>query len=124
MRVPCGFTGAEEPPEVSGDHPSLSAVDGMAGLDHSGEGLGAGGVVYKRGDAPPGHLVRSILLACCHVVCCGFFCFRFYAGMYGCMFFFFLSLFSFLFISWRLITLQYCGFWHTLTRISHGFTCV
>ena len=40
--------------------------------------------------------------------------------------FFFLSLFfSFLFISWRLITLQYCsGFWHTLTRISHGFTCV
>ena len=29
------------------------------------------------------------------------------------------------FISWRLITLQYCsGFCHTLTRISHGFTCV
>ena len=34
-------------------------------------------------------------------------------------------LFSFIFISWRLITLQYCsGFCHTLTRISHGFTCV
>ena len=33
--------------------------------------------------------------------------------------------FSFIFISWRLITLQYCsGFCHTLTRISHGFTCV
>ena len=34
--------------------------------------------------------------------------------------------FSFLFfISWRLITLQYCsGFCHTLTWISHGFTCV
>ena len=39
---------------------------------------------------------------------------------------FFLSFFfSFIFISWRLITLQYCsGFCHTLTWISHGFTCV
>ena len=37
-------------------------------------------------------------------------------------FFFF---FPFIFISWRLITLQYCsGFCHTLTWISHGFTCV
>ena len=33
--------------------------------------------------------------------------------------------FPFIFISWRLITLQYCsGFCHTSTRISHGFTCV
>ena len=33
--------------------------------------------------------------------------------------------FPFIFISWRIITLQYCsGFCHTLTRISHGFTCV
>ena len=33
--------------------------------------------------------------------------------------------FSFIFISWTLITLQYCsGFCHTLTWISHGFTCV
>ena len=33
--------------------------------------------------------------------------------------------FSFIFISWRLTTLQYCsGFCHTLTWISHGFTCV
>ena len=36
--------------------------------------------------------------------------------------------FNFLFIclfNWRLITLQYCsGFCHTLTWISHGFTCV
>ena len=33
--------------------------------------------------------------------------------------------FSFIFISWRLITLQYySGFCHTLTWISHGFTCV
>ena len=31
----------------------------------------------------------------------------------------------FFFISWRLITLQYCsGFCHTLTWISLGFTCV
>ena len=40
----------------------------------------------------------------------------------------FLSFFSFspiIFISWRLITLQYCsGFCHALTWISHGFTCV
>ena len=33
--------------------------------------------------------------------------------------------FSFIFTSWRLITLQYCsGFCHTLTWISHGFTCI
>ena len=37
--------------------------------------------------------------------------------------FFFFS--PFIFISWRLITLQYCsGFCHTLTWISHGFTCI
>ena len=41
---------------------------------------------------------------------------------YGSSLYFF---FSFIFISWRLITLQYCsGFCHTLTWISHGFTCV
>ena len=35
------------------------------------------------------------------------------------------ALFIYLFISWRLTTLQYCsGFCHTLKRISHGFTCV
>ena len=33
--------------------------------------------------------------------------------------------FSFIFISWRLITLQYCSvFCHTLTWISYGFTCI
>ena len=33
--------------------------------------------------------------------------------------------FPFIFISWRLITLQYCsGFCHTLKWISHGITCV
>ena len=36
----------------------------------------------------------------------------------------FLFLFYF-FISWKLITLQYCsGFCHTLTWISHGYTCI
>ena len=41
--------------------------------------------------------------------------------IYGSNFFFF----PFIFISWRLITLQYCGgFCHTSTWISHGFTCV
>ena len=36
-----------------------------------------------------------------------------------------LFFFSFIFMIWRLITLQYCsGFCHTLTWISHGFTCV
>ena len=41
------------------------------------------------------------------------------------LFFVFLFSFSFTFISWKLITLQYCsGFCHTLTWISHGFTCI
>ena len=35
-----------------------------------------------------------------------------------------LFIYLFIFISCRLITLQYCsGFCHTLTWISHGFTC-
>ena len=38
---------------------------------------------------------------------------------------FYFIFFPFIFISWRLITLQYCsGFCHTLTWISHGFTCI
>ena len=41
------------------------------------------------------------------------------------LFIIYLFIFSFIFISWRLITLQYCsGFCHTLTWISHGFTCI
>ena len=44
-------------------------------------------------------------------------------GFWNLSFFFFF--FPFVFISWRLITLQYCsGFCHILTWISHGFTCV
>ena len=36
-----------------------------------------------------------------------------------------LFFFPFIFISWRLIILQYCsGFCHILTWISYGFTCV
>ena len=38
---------------------------------------------------------------------------------------FLILFYLFIFISWRLITSQYCsGFCHTLTSISHGFTCV
>ena len=38
---------------------------------------------------------------------------------------YFLFFFSFIFISWQLITLQYrSGPCHTLTWISHGFTCI
>ena len=41
------------------------------------------------------------------------------------MVFIYLFIFSFISISWRLIPLQHCsGFCHTLTWISHGFTCV
>ena len=40
-------------------------------------------------------------------------------------FLYYLFFYSFIFISWKLITLQYCsGFCHTLTWISHGFTCI
>ena len=53
-----------------------------------------------------------------------FFCLLFFS-----IYFYFLKKFIYLFIyfliSWRLITLQYCsGFCHTLTWISHGFTCI
>ena len=41
------------------------------------------------------------------------------------MIFFSFNFFPSIFIHWRLITLQYCSdFCHTLTWISHGFTCV
>ena len=41
------------------------------------------------------------------------------------MAFLFTFFFPFIFISWRLIILEYCsGFCHTLTWISHWFTCI
>ena len=44
---------------------------------------------------------------------------RTHAGIHGRVFIFFF------FISWRLITLQYCsGFCHTLIWISHGYTYI
>ena len=47
--------------------------------------------------------------------------FFFFASSVGRFIFFF----PIIFINWRLIALQYCrGFCHTLTWISHGFTCV
>ena len=37
----------------------------------------------------------------------------------------FIFIYLFIFISWKLITFPYCsGFCHTLTWISHGFTCI
>ena len=46
----------------------------------------------------------------------------FFGSKVGKVFFFFFPL---IFICWKLITLQYCSdFCHTLTWISHGFTCV
>ena len=49
-------------------------------------------------------------------------CLKFIECFYFIFFFFF---FKFIYFSWRLITLQYCGgFCHTLIWISHGCTCV
>ena len=50
-----------------------------------------------------------------------------YNGCAAQVFFAFLLFlfFFYFFISWRLITLQYCsGFCHTLTWINHGYTCI
>ena len=50
---------------------------------------------------------------------------RSHSPHYSHRIFFFFFFLSFIFISWRLITLQYCScFCNTLTRVSHGFTCV
>ena len=49
--------------------------------------------------------------------------FEFFLVTWGKILFYFI--FPFTFISWRLITLQYwSAFCHTLTWISHGFTCL
>ena len=53
------------------------------------------------------------------------FFYLYYTFFHVLIFFSFFFKFLFFFISWRLITLQYCsGFCHTLKWISHGFTCV
>ena len=58
------------------------------------------------------------------------FSFNFYVlreqnGNSTCNILFYLFIFSFIFISWRLITSQHFnGFCHTLTWISHGYTCI
>ena len=57
--------------------------------------------------------------------CLIIFFFFFWPEVFIYLFFSFFLFFFFFLISWRLITLQYCsGFCHTLTWISHGFTCV
>ena len=64
-------------------------------------------------------LLSSITLSVCIYVCLYiiFMCNHLYFVLFLFLFF------SFIFIHWRLITLQYCsGFCHTLTWISHGFT--
>ena len=54
-----------------------------------------------------------------------FFFFFWWCKCFMPSFYFYFIFFPLIFISWRLITLQYCsGFCHTLTWISHGFTCV
>ena len=45
-------------------------------------------------------------------------------GRFWISFFFFSLKKNFFYFNWRLITLQYCGFCHTFTWISHGCTCV
>ena len=60
---------------------------------------------YLPGDLPDPGIKPTMLF---------FFCFSF-----------FYFLFIYFFISWRLIILQYCsGFCHTLTWISHRYTCI
>ena len=53
-------------------------------------------------------------------------CFCWVCLFWGKILFIYLLLFLiYIHFNWRLITLQYCsGFCHTLTWISHGFTCV
>ena len=44
---------------------------------------------------------------------------------FNCLYWCYCFLFLFSYFNWRQITLQYCGgFFHTLTWISHGCTCV
>ena len=61
-----------------------------------------------------------------HITCMSAFAGGFFPTATRVYFIFLFFLFIYLFfISWRLITLQYCsGFCHTLKWISHGFTCI
>ena len=64
---------------------------------------------------PPSLIVQLYITFCSFYISTCFF--TLYFLCYGDSIFFF--------ISWRLITLQYCSsFCHTLTWISHGFTCI
>ena len=66
----------------------------------------------------PWWLVMLSILSCVCLCVCFFLGKIVYSGHL-------LIFFSFIFISWRLITLQYCsGFYHKLTWISHGVTCI
>ena len=68
--------------------------------------------------------IESVLPSNHLILCIPFSCLRsFPASVFPSSSFFFF--FPFIFIIWRLITLQYySGFCHTLTWISHGFTCI
>ena len=69
--------------------------------------------LWNRRPAVPGGWETACISAKHFLFCCCLFLHPFY-----------FIIFSFIFISWRLITLQYCsGFCHSLTWISHGFTC-
>ena len=75
-------------------------------------------VLSSRGSSQPSHWTQVSCTAS------GFFFFFFFFFKCTAFYLFFILFFSLIFISWKLITLQYCsGFCHTLTWISHGFTC-
>ena len=101
---------------------SAGLLEGRAS-SASGQGWGSfrgTGVLWTRQNWLLGW--QALLEAFCLVLFC-FFC----EGRGGVVwsFFFFFFFYPFIFISWRLITLQYySGFCHTLTWISHGWTCV
>ena len=75
--------------------------------------------------SPPAFLLRTTALLCFFPLEMGFPIPAASISSLTLPFFNFIYFFPFIFISWRLITLQYwSGFCHTLTWISHGFTCI
>ena len=79
--------------------------------------------LWRLTSAPP--YWASCLFACLFLFLYFYFIFIHWRINLSFYLFIYFLFFSFIFISWRLITLQYCsGFCHTLTWISHGFTCV